>query len=292
MTVVQRVGSADRSALVAIALMVLVAIFNAVDAVIVRLLSPDVHPFVIGFTRAAFGLLVLLPWILTRPTILRSNYLFGHVVRATLKLGSLIAFFAAFAVAPLAEVTAIAFTAPIFLTVGAWLFLAESPRRLRIIAVLVGFAGVLLVLRPGSEFSGIEGFLLALLGALLTAISHLVLKSMSARDPTETLVAWNLILTVPIAAVPAIVVWDNPTPWQWGLLAVQGAMGALNMGLITRAFSLAEASFIAPIDFLRLPIVAGLAFVLFNQAVPLTTWLGGAVIFGASLLMARSARRR
>ncbi|MGI9524775.1 MAG: DMT family transporter [Hyphomicrobiaceae bacterium] len=292
MTGIQWTGSGDRSALVAIALMVLVAIFNAVDAVIVRLLSPDVHPFVIGFTRASFGLLVLLPWILNRPTILRSNYILGHVVRAILKLGSLVAFFAAFAVAPLAEVTAIAFAAPIFLTVGAWLFLAERPRSLRIIAVLVGFAGVLIVLRPGSEFSGIEGFLLALLGAVLIAFSHLVLKSMSARDSTETLVAWNLILTVPIAAVPAIIFWENPTSWQWGLLAVQGAMGALNMGLITKAFSLAEASFIAPIDFLRLPIVAGLAFVLFNQSVPMTTWLGGAAIFGASLLMAQSARRR
>ena len=132
----------------------------------------------------------------------------------------------------------------------------------------------------------------ALLGALLTAIIQLILKPMSARDSTETLVAWNLILTVPIALVPALWFWTAPTPWQWGLLALQGVVGAINMGLVTRAFSLAEASLIVPIDFLRLPIVAGLAFAFFGQTVSIATWIGGTVIFAATLMMARTARRR
>ena len=286
-----RTAAHDRSAFLAVGLMILVAMFNAVDTVIVRLLSPSVHPFVMGLTRAFFGLLVVLPWILRRPAILRSNYRFGHLLRAALKLASLIAFFAAFARAPLADATAIAFTTPIFLTVGAWFFLGERPQALRILAVIIGFTGVLLVVRPGGHSAVLDGLLLALLGAFLTAISLLVLKPMSARDSTETLVAWNLILTVPIAALPAALIWTTPSPLEWGLLAVQGALGALNMGLITRAMSLAEASLVAPFEFFRLPIVAALAFALFDQTVPLTTWLGGIVIFGATLLMARSARR-
>ncbi|MEZ5935730.1 MAG: DMT family transporter [Alphaproteobacteria bacterium] len=282
----------DRAALLGVGLMLLVALFNAVDAVIVRLLASGVHPFVIGFARALFGLLVVLPWIAARPGMLRSNFRLLHALRAALKLFSLVAFFAAFATAPLADVTAIAFAAPIFVTIGAWVFLGESPRALRVLAVLMGFVGVLLVVRPGQQEGIAPGLMFALLGAALAAIILLLLKPMATKDRTETLVAWNLILTVPIAALPAIWFWTPPTPEQWGLLALQGALGALNMALVTRAFSLAEASLLAPFDFLRLPIVAALGFTLFGEIVPFMTWLGGAAIFGASLLMARTAHRR
>ncbi|WP_425098702.1 DMT family transporter [Tropicibacter sp. S64] len=281
----------DRRAALAVGLMVIVALFQAVDAVIVRQLSPQVHPFTIGFARALFGLLLVLPWMVTRKGILTSSYRFRHVLRAALKLAALVAYFFAFALAPLADVTAIAFTAPIFVTLGSWLLLGEKPRLLRIIAVVVGFAGVMIVLRPGQ--TGIpEGLLYAILGALLTAVIQLILKPMSARDSTETLVAWNLIVTVPLAAIPLIWFWTAPTPFEWLLLAIQGALGALSMAFVTHAFSLAEATLIAPLDFLRLPMVAGAAWLVFGQAVPVTTWIGGVVIFAATLLMARSARTR
>jgi drug/metabolite transporter (DMT)-like permease len=284
-------GNSERAPLIGVLLMMLVAIFNSLDAVIVRAVSPDIHPFVIGFTRAIFGLLVFLPWMLSRPGILHSHFRLMHVVRAALKLGSLILFFAAFAVAPLADVTAIAFTSPIFVTIGAWVFLSERVRGLRVLAVVAGFAGVVILLRPGSEAGLAPGLMLALLGSLMMAAIQLMLKPMSARDSTETLVAWNLILTVPIAAVPAVLFWTTPTLAQWGLLALQGAMGALAMALVTRAFALAEASLLVPFDFLRLPIVAGFGWLLFAQTVPFSTWAGGAVIFGASMLMLRTARR-
>lgn len=291
MTIFTAPDHGERGAILGVALMLCVAVLSAFDAVIVKALSPEVHPFIIGFTRALFGCLVFLPYILHRPSVLQSQFRWLHVLRAALKLASLIAFFAAFAAAPLADATAIAFTAPIFVTLGAWIFLSERPRSLRVIAVGIGFIGVLIVLRPGE--GGIStGLLFALIGALLTAVIQLILKPMSGRDSTQTLVAWNLLVTVPLAAVPALLVWETPAPWQWGLLALQGAMGALSMGLVTRAFSMAEASLLVPIDFLRLPIVAALAYLIFGQTVPLSTWIGGCVIFTATLLMARSARNR
>jgi len=255
-------------------------------------LSPGVHPFMIGFFRALFGMLVVLPWIAARPGILRSQYRFRHVLRAALKLFALVAYFAAFARSPLADVTAIAFTAPIFVTLGAWVFLAETLRMLRIVAVVIGFAGVLMVLRPGGA-DGLEiGLMLALLGAGLTAAIQLILKPMTGRDPTETLVAWNLLATVPIAAIPAALVWSTPTSAELMLLALQGVLGALAMASATRAFSLADASLIAPVDFLRLPFVALLGYYFFAQSVPATTWIGGTIVFVATMLMAQSARTR
>lgn len=275
---------------IGVVLMLIVAVFGALDAIIVRQLSPSVHPFIIGFTRSSFGLLAFLPWILSHPEILKSHYRFRHVLRAAIKLASLIALFAAYAVSPLADVAAIAFTAPLFVTIGAWIFLSESPQSLRILAVAIGFAGVYVVLQPGQQ-SGISvGLWLALLGAILTALIQLILKPMSARDSTPTLVAWNLIVTVPLAAIPAYFVWQMPTMSEWVLLAVQGVIGALSMAMITRAFALADASLISPIDFLRLPLIAILAYWIFGQEFEPTTWIGGALIFAATLLMARSSR--
>ena len=275
---------------IGVLLMLIVAVFGAMDAIIVRLVSPSVHPFVIGFTRSLFGFLAFLPWILSHPEILKSRYRFRHVLRAAIKLASLIAFFGAYAVSPLADVAAIAFTAPLFVTIGAWVFLSELPRALRIMAVAIGFAGVYVVLQPG-QHNGISGGLwLALLGAVLAALIQLILKPMSARDSTQTLVAWNLIITVPLAAIPAYFFWQMPSRIEWVLLAMQGVMGALAMAMITRAFSLADASLISPIDFLRLPLIAILAYWIFGQEFEVTTWMGGAMIFVATLLMARSTR--
>lgn len=269
-----------------IALMFAASVLGAIDAIIVRVVASDVHPFLMVFTRSLFGLLFFLPWLLRRPQMLQSHYHFRHVLRATLKLASLVAFFTAYSISSLADVTAIAFTTPVFVTVGAWIFLAESPRVLRIIAVICGFAGALIIINPDQHIGAPVGLLLALLGALLTALIQLILKPMSAKDSTQTLSAWNLIITVPIAAIPAVFYWAPPTSWQWALLVLQGLVGLLAMSAVTRAFALAEASLLVPLDFLRLPIVAVLAFLMFGEMVPLTTWLGGMLIFAASLLMA------
>jgi len=280
----------DRSAVFGVGLMVGAAVFGAIDSVLVRALAGSVHPFVMGFTRALFGLLIVLPWIIARPDMLRSSYRFRHALRAGLKLASLLAFFVAFTIAPLADVTAIAFTSPIFVTIGAWIFLGERPRTLRIIAILLGFIGVLIVLSPGRQAGISSGLAFALLGALLTALIQLILKPMSGRDSTETLVAWNLIAMVPIAALPAAMVWTTPTLTEWLILALQGVVGAGAMGCITRAFYFAEASLIVPVDFVRLPLVAAMGYFFFSQVAPTTTWIGAAVIFVAIVMMARSAR--
>lgn len=281
-------------ALVAAALMVAAAVLNAADAVIVRLLAGEVHPLMIGFTRAAFGLAVVLPWILTRVDLAASPYRWLHVLRAGLKLASLVAFFVAFAHAPLSDVVAINFTMPIFLTLGAWMVLGESMTLSKLLAVVAGFAGMLIVIRPGAGAIN-PALSFALAGAVLTAVIQLMLKRMARHDSTDRLVAWNLLTMVPLGLLAVLFVWETPTPPQLSLLALQGVLGALNMTLLTRAFALADASFLAPLDFLRLPAVAALAFVFFGEVAGASTWIGAAVIFGATLLAAGGAhynRRR
>ncbi len=280
----------ERNFLAAAALMAAAAVLAAVDAVLVRLLTHDLHPFVIVFFRSLFGLLFVMPWLMQRRRALKSHYRLAHLMRALLKMLSFAAFFTAIAGAALADVTAIAFTTPVFVTAGAWIFLGEKPVAARVAAVVCSFFGVLIILQPSGHGVSVA-LLLALAGALLAAIIQVMLKAMSFRDSTETLVAWNLILTVPLAAIPLFWFWQRPDLQQIGLLALQGGAGLLSMICTTRAMALAQASYLAPIDFLRLPTVALFALVIFNEMPASTTFLGAAIIFGSTLIMMARSRK-
>lgn len=267
------------------------AALAAVDAAIVRALDGGVHPFVIGFFRAAFGALAVLPLALARPQIMRSQFpIAQHAVRAGLKLLALVAFFAAFSQGPLSDVTAIAFTSPVFVVLGAAMLLGERLGIMRMGALLVGLAGALLIVGPtGTGLTLAMGF--ALSGALIQAVIQLMLKSMSSGDRTATLMLWNLFLTVPMAFVLALPFWVTPSWDQLGLLALQGVLGAGCMALMTHAFSMADASIIAPVDFLRLPLVAALGYVLFGEIARPATLAGGVLICAAALIASGASRR-
>lgn len=290
----QNVGgghATKRGMRLALALASLAAAMNALDAVLVRLVSDTMHPFAIGFFRSAFGLMFVAPWMISVSRLAKSHYRWIHLIRAAIKLASLVAFYAAFSRASLADATAIMFTAPLFLIFGAWLFLGEKLDFLRIFAIAIGFTGALVVIQPG-QGNPSPALLYALAGAALIAVAQIMLKVMSSQDETGTLVAWNLVATVPIAFIPALLFWTTPSLEVLALLALQGGLGALNMAIITRAFSLADASRLAPVDFLRLPVVAVLAYVAFGEVPGMNTWIGAAVILVGTLLLALSGGLR
>ncbi len=282
-----QVRVSERAFYLAVAIMIGAAVLTAIDTMLVRVISRELNPFAIAFFRSAFGLLFVLPWIMRkRATIFGTNYTWLHGVRAALKILALVTFFYAVSRANLAQVTAINFTSPIFVTIGAVLLLSEKLSVTRVVAVVLGFVGVLLIVRPTTE--SFDPYLLfALLGALFTAAIQLVLKAMSGRDSTDTLVTWNLILMVPLALVPALYFWVTPSLPILGLLAVQGALGAIGMAAITKAMSLADVSAIVPFDFLRLPLVAAGAYYFFDQTVDTATWIGAGVVFAAGLIAGR-----
>ncbi|PJF09310.1 DMT family transporter [Pseudorhodobacter sp. MZDSW-24AT] len=285
-----RAGGQKQLTSLAVGLAAMGACLAAVDAAIVRAIDGDVHPFVIAFFRASFGALVVLPLVILRPAVLQSVFtLRQHMLRAGLKLAALVAFFAAFAQGPLTDVTAIAFTSPLFVVVGAALMLGERLGLLKLIALGLGFVGALVILGPqGAGLTWGMGF--ALSGAVMQAVIQLMLKSMSSGDSTATLVVLNLLLTVPMAAVLAATVWVPPTLPQLGLLALQGVLGAACMVMMTHAFRLADASVVAPIDFLRLPLIALLGWLVFSETARPATWVGGGLISVAAMIASRGGR--
>lgn len=273
-----------RSVTLAIMAATAAAALAGVDAVIVRMLAGNVHPFVIGFSRSLFGLITILPWIALRPSVLKTRHPLRHASRAAIKLLSLVCGFAAFAAAPLADVQAIMFTAPMFVMLGAWLMLGEKLTALRIVAIAMSLVGATIIIGPGGSGHVSMALMLAVAAAALQALVQLMLKQMSHADPVETLVAWNLIMTVPIAFIPAAFVWTTPTLGECGLLVLQGALGAANMSLMTKAFSLADASHVAPVDFLRLPFVAMFAWIMFGEVAGLSTGAGAVLVCISAML--------
>jgi drug/metabolite transporter (DMT)-like permease len=264
----------------------------AVDTVLARVVTREVDPIILVFFRNLFGLVAVLPWLwrLGRAGLV-TNHMSLHVARAAIKIVALVFFFWGVARTPLAEATAIAFATPLFGAAGAALLLGESLRQGRLTAIMVGFVGVLIVIRPGLV-TPTQGALAVLASTVLQAAISLMAKALSRHDAPAVIVALNLGLSVPLALIPALLVWSTPS-WPFlGIMALQGALGAFSQFCVMRALALADASLVTPLDFARLPIVAVLAYFAFGQIPDGWTWTGGAVICLALLLLVRSGRSK
>ncbi|HEX8374151.1 MAG TPA: DMT family transporter, partial [Geminicoccaceae bacterium] len=208
-----------------------------------------------------------------------------------LKILGLVGFFYGLSVVPVAEATAIAFATPLFAAAGAAVFLGETLRHGRLAAILLGFVGVLIVLRPGGGGALHPGALAILASAVALAAIGLLAKVLARHDPSRTILAINLTLSVPLALLAAIPFWTTPSPATLGLMAVQGALGAASQICFIRALRLADASLMMPVDLVRLPLVALLGFLAFGQVPDGWTWAGAVVICAAVVLLLRAGER-
>lgn len=271
--------------LVGAGLMLASSTVAVLDAVIVRVVAAEVHPFEIVFFRNFFSLLVLLPFLSASDRAFTANRLWiVHGSRATLKLGALTASFLAVTMLPLSVVTAVAFTTPLFVHLGSILFLGERARVSRICALVAGFVGVVVVLRPTEVPLGL-GAVLALASALGLAAVVLLLKFSSERESALKIVWLNLVITVPVAFLLCLPVWTTPSLPTLGLLALQGVGGLLAQLAVTRAMRMSDASLLVMIDFIRLPLAVLLGLALFGEAVELAVLVGGGIILAAIVLL-------
>ncbi len=276
------------AAALAAGFMIAAAACTAVNAVLVRVLTDGgTNPLEIAFFRNLFGLLFLLPWLMRHGTDgLRTRRPGMHLWRAGWNLAGMIAFFYAIALMPVADVVALNFTAPIFASVGAVLFLGEAMRMRRWSAVFAGFLGALVILRPGFQEIGTPATI-ALFAALSWALMNLIAKDLARTDPAPTIVILNLLLMTPASLLPALFVWTTPSVWALLMMAAHGVLGTVNQICVVRAFKLADTTFVMPFDFTRLPFVAVLAFLLFGEIPDIWTWIGAAMIFGANVYLTR-----
>jgi drug/metabolite transporter (DMT)-like permease len=273
------------------ALMLVAGLCVAAMSACVRHVSSDVHPMVIGFFRAVFGLLAFAPFLLRsglKP--LKTRRVGLHAVRGILNVAGMLTYFTALSLAPLAKVTALGFSAPLFATVLAFLVLGETIRARRITALIVGYLGALVIVRPG--FVALDtGSLYALASAAAWGLGMIVIKVLSRTESSMTITVYMTLFGMPIALLAAAPVWQTPTLVQAAWLAAIGILASLANLSVAQAFKEADLTAVLPLDFTKLIWASMIGYLVFAEVPSPWTWVGGIMIFSAATYIAFRERR-
>jgi drug/metabolite transporter (DMT)-like permease len=255
----------------------LLTVMNAM----VRHVSADMHAFEITFFRNLFGLLVVVPWFLRYGfVVLRTRRPGLHALRGVLQATSMLSFFYALTVTPLVDVVALFFACPIFGAILAMIVLGERVGVRRWAAILLGFAGTFVVLRPGAGTVDV-GAWLTVFSAFMWACTAMVIKVVSREDSSLTITTYMTLFLIPLTLAPALWVWTWPTLEQMLWLIAIGVIATIGHWLMAQAFKDADTHVVLPFDFLRLIWMTAIAYVWFAEVPSVFTWIGGAMI-GAS----------
>ena len=263
--------------------------FTLMNAVI-RHVSATLHPLEIAFFRSLFGLLVFAPLFMRygfEP--LRSRRSGMLLLRGGINVVSMTLFFVGVSLAPLAKVAALSFTAPLFATVLAVAILGEVIRGRRVAALVIGFTGTLIILRPG--LGGMDmGAILVVASSLAFASALIVIKSLSRTESSTTIAIYAALVATPVTFLIALPVWEVPTWSELAWMAVIGTMGSLGHVLTAQAFKEADVTAVLPVDFTKLVWSAVIGYLVFAEVPDAWTWVGGTVIFSAVIYIAYRER--
>jgi len=255
-------------------------------AIAIRYATRYVPTQEVAFFRNAFGLLALLP-MLIRPgsAPLKTQQLPRYFLRSAIGLASMLCAFWAIGHLPISQAISLSYSTPLFVTIAAVLWLGETVRMRRWAAVIIGFIGVLIIVRPGST-SFTPGTLVAVGAAVLSSLVAIQIKQLTRIDGADTVVFYTYVFWVPLSLVPALFVWVWPTGLAWVWLVATGVLGTLGQLLWTRALRLGEVSALTPISFMQLPLVSLLGWLLFNETLDRWTVIGAGIILGANAYIA------
>ena len=237
------------------------------------------HPFEIAFFRSFLGLFILAPLLIRqrfRP--LRTNNMKLLFLRGAINAAAMLMFFHGLSITPLAEATALSFTAPLFATLLAMLFLGEVVQVIRRwIAILIGFAGTLVIIQPGVTEIGL-GPVLILTATILWSFALIIIKFLTRTESNVTITVYASVFLSPFTLIAAIFVWRWPTMEEAGWLCMIAFLGTIAQIAMNQSLKLADTSVVLPVDFSKL-IWAFIGFFFFGELPDLYTWIGGAMIF-------------
>jgi drug/metabolite transporter (DMT)-like permease len=271
----------------AIALMLIAALGFSFMNVLIRWTAGELHPFQIAFFRNLFGLVFMLPWLIKYGyRSFKTDRLSLFIIRALLGLFSMFCFFWGITVLPLAKAVALSFTVPLFVTIGAALFLKEEVNWRRWIAVLVGFIGTLIILRPTVD-GDLFASLVVIASSVTMAISVLIIKNLSRTEDANVIVMYMVLLMTPLSLPVAMTVWQWPTMETWLLVVLMGFLGSFAHLMFTHSLKMSDVSIVMPFDFARLPFIIVLAWFVFAQSVDRWTVIGAAIVFASGVYIAR-----
>jgi len=278
-----------------IVLMCLSTIAFSIMHGLVRFVSEVLPPFQIAFFRNIFGLAFLLPLLMrSRFAILRTKQIGLHALRGVINMAAMLMFFTALAISPIAKVTALGFTAPIFMAILAVLVLGERFRIYRWSAIFLGFVGMLIILRPGLVAID-TGALLVIGSAALWAVAMIIIKIQSRTESSLTIVAYMGIFLGVFSIAPAVWVWQPFGLQTLGFMVLIGLFGSIAQMAFSESLKETDSTALMPFDFLKLIWTAMIGVWFFSEIPDIYTWIGATVIFLSGLFIAireRSIQRQ
>ena len=267
--------------LIGIALIVAATLVMILQHSLVKALAAEMSILEIVFFRTATAVLFFLPWMLRSGLAIFGTERIGlHILRATFQTFSAFGFFLGLAIVPLATVTALHFTTPIFVVLIGIFILGERVSVRRWSAILAGFVGTMLILRPGFSTVG-YGELLVLGSAVAWACAIIVIKVLSRTDTSVTITAYMYVLMTPATLIAASFDWTWPTLEQYGWLVAIGLTGALGHVLMAEALKRGDTHVITPFDFFRLIWATLIGILLFGESVDNLVWIGGTIVIAS-----------
>lgn len=248
---------------------------------LIRFATEDHHPFEVAFFRTIFVLIIFLPLVARNGiSSLKSNNIKLQTFRAIVGSVAMLCMFYGLSITELAKATALMFTVPIFATILAILFLKEIVGIRRWLAMIVGFTGAVIVLRPDVELG--FGSLLILCASLMWSSSMLMAKTLTKTDSISSITFWQAAGLIPATFILAVPVWQWPNLSQLFMFLMIAIAGTLVHWFLNEALKRAEISALLPLDYLRLIWSVSMGFIFFNELPHAGLWFGAALILGAS----------
>ena len=244
-------------------------------------------PLQVVFLRNLSALVLMLPMLAWRGwSLMQSRALPLYGIRVFISLVSMSAWFYALSLIPMGEITAIGFLSPLFGTLGAILFLGEKVRMRRWTALIVGFIGAMIILRPGHVPMGV-GQLCAVVSALSGGLIAVLLKRLTTADDPDKIVFITTAMITPMSLLPALFVWKWPGLELLPVMAVIAVTGVAGHISLMRGFAAIDASLVLTFEFSRLPFVVGIGYFMFGEVIDHWTWIGATIILASAVYIAQ-----
>ena len=269
-----------KNKLITVALLAIGAtLFGSFMGAGVKLLSNDLHPIIICFYRCLMGLIIITPFVARNNfKALQTDNMRLQIFRALINIISMICWFSAIGMMHFEKATALGFTTPLFTTVLAVLILGEVIRFHRTAALLLGFIGILIIIRPGYmpfEF----GTILMLIASFSFSFVLIFVKKLSATDSSLTIIFYHLLYMTPAFFILSLFYWENINLNQLIIFTLMGASGLLSHWCLAQAFKMSDTTFVMPLQFTKLIWASLIGLFIFAEQPDIWTWVGGIIIF-------------
>jgi drug/metabolite transporter (DMT)-like permease len=269
----------------AIFLIITSVFFGTVMLSFLKIAQEDVNVYVAGFFRFFLGLVIILPYIVkNKDAVLKTTHLKQHFLRAILGLPAMLIYFSALVLLPIEKLTAISFVVPLIVTILAVFFLGEKIYIYRTLALILGFSGMLVIIRPGFVDISI-GVYMVLFSALLWSINIIITKKISKDDSAITILAYQSIFMSLLSFFIVLFFWEMPSLKTFIYLILAAMCGTVLHLTLNHAFRLVDVSMTQPYSFLNLVFASIIGYFVFDEMPDLYTWIGALIIFTGVLII-------